>query len=156
MSNFIFIECFSLCCPSIYCIWCSIYCFCWLANGFHYSWMHRWLPIMCSGESLLNYTYSLHAINSTECFRYKNRPVMSGPGLYDPTSIMNAGELRVFISDFMGIIYTCLLHDFQTHFPNVNEKDGLNWLYTCYRSSIISTGKIYAYVLVSPYLPLVR
>lgn len=25
-------------------------------------------------------------------FRYKNRPVMSGPGLYDPTSIMNAGR----------------------------------------------------------------
>lgn len=27
-------------------------------------------------------------------FRYKNRPVMSGPGLYDPTSIMNAGMLN--------------------------------------------------------------
>lgn len=26
-------------------------------------------------------------------FRYKNRPVMSGPGLYDPTSIMNADTL---------------------------------------------------------------
>ena len=26
-------------------------------------------------------------------FRYMNRPVMSGPGLYDPTSIMNADEL---------------------------------------------------------------
>lgn len=25
--------------------------------------------------------------------RYKNRPVMSGPGLYDPTSIMNADTL---------------------------------------------------------------
>lgn len=25
--------------------------------------------------------------------RYKNRPVMSGPGLYDPTSIMNAEVL---------------------------------------------------------------
>ncbi|XP_064602573.1 protein cornichon homolog 1-like [Liolophura sinensis] len=25
--------------------------------------------------------------------RYINRPVMSGPGLYDPTSIMNADEL---------------------------------------------------------------
>jgi len=26
-------------------------------------------------------------------WRYKNRPVMSGPGLYDPTSIMNADTL---------------------------------------------------------------
>uniref|UniRef100_U5EM43 Protein cornichon n=1 Tax=Corethrella appendiculata TaxID=1370023 RepID=U5EM43_9DIPT len=26
-------------------------------------------------------------------WRYKNRPVMSGPGLYDPTSIMNADVL---------------------------------------------------------------
>lgn len=25
--------------------------------------------------------------------RYKSRPVMSGPGLYDPTSIMNADTL---------------------------------------------------------------
>ena len=27
-------------------------------------------------------------------FRYMNRPVMSGPGLYDPTSIMNADTLN--------------------------------------------------------------
>ncbi len=26
--------------------------------------------------------------------RYMNRPVMSGPGLYDPTSIMNADTLN--------------------------------------------------------------
>eukprot|EP00105_Crassostrea_gigas_P033652 XP_011457102.2 PREDICTED: protein cornichon homolog 1 [Crassostrea gigas] len=26
--------------------------------------------------------------------RYINRPVMSGPGLYDPTTIMNADELN--------------------------------------------------------------
>ena len=26
--------------------------------------------------------------------RYLNRPVMSGPGLYDPTSIMNADTLN--------------------------------------------------------------
>ncbi|KAK2174511.1 hypothetical protein NP493_798g01024 [Ridgeia piscesae] len=26
--------------------------------------------------------------------RYMNRPVMSGPGLYDPTSIMNADQLN--------------------------------------------------------------
>ena len=26
--------------------------------------------------------------------RYFNRPVMSGPGLYDPTSIMNADTLN--------------------------------------------------------------
>ncbi|CAD7080056.1 unnamed protein product [Hermetia illucens] len=26
-------------------------------------------------------------------WRYKNRPVMSGPGLYDPTNIMNADNL---------------------------------------------------------------
>ena len=26
--------------------------------------------------------------------RYMSRPVMSGPGLYDPTSIMNADELN--------------------------------------------------------------
>ena len=25
--------------------------------------------------------------------RYKNRPVMSGPGLYDPTAIMNSSTL---------------------------------------------------------------
>lgn len=30
---------------------------------------------------------------SSSYFRYKNRPVMSGPGLYDPTSIMNADTL---------------------------------------------------------------
>lgn len=45
---------FSWCCRSIYCIWCSIYCFCWLANGFRCSWMHRWLPIMCSGRDARN------------------------------------------------------------------------------------------------------
>ena len=27
-------------------------------------------------------------------FRYMNRPVMSGAGLYDPTSIMNADTLN--------------------------------------------------------------
>lgn len=29
-------------------------------------------------------------------FRYKNRPIISGPGLYDPTSIMNADNLNFY------------------------------------------------------------
>ena len=29
-----------------------------------------------------------------EYFRYMNRPVMSAPGLYDPTTIMNADQLN--------------------------------------------------------------
>lgn len=29
-------------------------------------------------------------------FRYKNRPAMSGFGLYDPTSIMNADKLNKY------------------------------------------------------------
>lgn len=36
---------------------------------------------------------SLHPCATNHNLRYKNRPVMSGPGLYDPTSIMNADTL---------------------------------------------------------------
>lgn len=34
------------------------------------------------------------ALNRNIYYRYKTRPVMSGPGLYDPTSIMNADMLN--------------------------------------------------------------
>ncbi|CAN7995710.1 unnamed protein product [Ixodes hexagonus] len=46
---------------------------------------------LCSGEFftlLLNVPLMAYHIN-----RYRTRPVMSVPGLYDPTSIMNAGQL---------------------------------------------------------------
>ena len=33
-------------------------------------------------------------LQGNQIFRYINRPVMSGPGLYDPTTIMNADELN--------------------------------------------------------------
>ncbi|XP_013392729.1 protein cornichon homolog 1 [Lingula anatina] len=40
------------------------------------------------GTVLLNVPLIAYHVN-----RYLHRPVMSGPGLYDPTSIMNADEL---------------------------------------------------------------
>ena len=33
-------------------------------------------------------------MEGTCCYRYMQRPVMSCPGLYDPTTIMNADELN--------------------------------------------------------------
>ena len=37
---------------------------------------------------------NVSAIDVLSSLRYMNRPVMSGPGLYDPTSIMNADTLN--------------------------------------------------------------
>lgn len=59
---------------------------------------------MCSGEPKninKHIVFRFTCNNETDdelLHRYKNRPVMSGPGLYDPTSIMNAGLL--FVADF--------------------------------------------------------
>jgi len=49
------------------------------------------LLFLCVGEFL---TVLLNApLIAYHIHRYMNRPVMSGPGLYDPTTIMNADEL---------------------------------------------------------------
>ena len=42
-------------------------------EGIKYEWMNKW--------------------NCSVSLRYMSRPVMSGPGLYDPTTIMNADIL---------------------------------------------------------------
>lgn len=88
---------------SICCIWFSTFYFCWPANGFHYCWICHWLHTMYSGEFSMRIPleWTFFSFRHTNFmfdiqFRYKNRPVMSGPGLYDPTSIMNAGKFNFF------------------------------------------------------------
>lgn len=77
---------------------------------------------------------------------------MSGPGLYDPTSIMNAGTFQMHLkrqhelSERINGIYLSKTN-LQTHFPNVSERVGLSWPFICYRSSIIFTGKTFHLLL---------
>lgn len=51
--------------------------------------------------------------------RYRNRPVMSGPGLYDPTSIMNAGRLNFYFRVFPCKKYE---HVYKSYFVDTLSK----------------------------------
>lgn len=71
--------------------------------------------------------YRLTSLSNSHRFRYKNRPVMSSPGLYDPTTIMNHDELSramkegwvklaFFIISFFYYLYGYVLYSILTSF----------------------------------------
>jgi len=79
-------------------------------------------------------------INECNCnllVRYLHRPVMSGFGLYDPTSIMNAGELNrgkkeglikmaFYVISFFYYIYGYVLASFISLISNWNRGESSN------------------------------
>lgn len=48
---------------------------------------------MCGGKAIKYKDLSKSSLIDYTSLRYKNRPVMTGPGLYDPTRIMNQDNL---------------------------------------------------------------
>uniref|UniRef100_A0A8C7FEW2 Cornichon family member 1 n=1 Tax=Oncorhynchus kisutch TaxID=8019 RepID=A0A8C7FEW2_ONCKI len=70
-------------------------------------------------------------------WRYTSRPVMSGPGLYDPTTIMNADVLAYCQKEGWCKLAFYLL----------------SFFYYLYGYVIISTSSLYGYVIISTSFP---
>lgn len=88
---------FSLFCRNISCTFRLICCSCSAASGSHYASICRSSHIIFGGKMVFDHCPKV-IIHQAPLWafppnRYKNRPVMSGPGLYDPTNIMNADNL---------------------------------------------------------------
>lgn len=93
---------FSWCYPNIYYTFSSTCCSWFAVNGFRYVSTYLWLLIIYGGKSCFIILVKGRNIWCHFCFffqsisplcRYKNRPVMSGPGLYDPTTVLSSDNL---------------------------------------------------------------
>jgi len=98
-------------------------------------------------------------ISSTHSVRYMNRPVMSCPGLYDPTTIMNADQLSRSMREgwiklgfyLISFFYYLYAYVCTYMFLLPSQRASSNWVWICKhpRCTSPSDGYMFSFVNIS-------